>query len=133
MGEGTRAGWGALLAAVTTVCVLGGCNSSQGSPQATLDKYFSSAVRQDYATTYDCYYKRYQDKVEKDDFIKHRKEASILKDYRIVSVTRNGDTAQAVAQLTFAPSEKLHRPEPVTVKVTEDVVRENGDWKIKVW
>ncbi len=124
------------LGMALAACVLGGCNSGtkgQGGPQSTLEKYFSSAARQDYATTYDCYYKLYHDKVSRDDFIKHRKEASLLKEYRIASVKQNGDTAQAVAMLTFAPSEKLHRTEPATVQVTEDMVRENGEWKIKVW
>ncbi len=120
------------LAALAMIA-LAGCDAGASGPQATLDRYFYSAERQDYATTYDCYYKRYKEKVRRDEYIKHRKEASVLQDYRIASLSSNGDTARAAVMLTFAPSEKLHRPKPVTVKVTEDLVHENGDWKIKVW
>lgn len=122
-----------VLGVALAVCVLGGCNSDRGGPQATLERFFSSAVKQDYATTYDCYYRQYRDKVNKDDFVQHRKDASVLQDYRITSVRQDGEAAQAVAMLTFAPSEKLRRTEPATVRVTEDMVRENGEWKIKVW
>ncbi len=122
-----------VLAAAFPACMLGGCNSDKGGPQATVERFFSSAVKQDYAVTYDCYYRQYRDKVSRDDFVKHRKDASVLQSYRIASVRQEGETAQAVAMLTFAPSEKLHRTEPATVQVTEDMVRENGEWKIKVW
>jgi hypothetical protein len=123
----------ALLTAAAACCMTGGCDSSRKGPQALLDKYFGSAERQDYATTYDCYYGKYREKVGKGEYIRHRKEASVLEQYRVVSITKNGDNAQAVVHLTFSPSEKLHRTKPAEVNVTEDMVRENGAWKIKVW
>ncbi|BDV42788.1 hypothetical protein GURASL_17110 [Geotalea uraniireducens] len=138
-------GWrkGLTLLACFAAIALGGCstgvNNGSGStsggstPQAALDRYFSTAVKQDYAATYDCYYQRYRDKVTKDDFVKHRAEASVLSSYEITSLRQNGDSAEAVALLTFAPSAKLHRSKPTTVRVTEQLVRENGAWKIKVW
>ncbi len=133
MGVKGRSNLFLVLGAVLTTSALGGCSSDKGGPQTTLERYFSSAARQDYATTYDCYYRQYREKVSRDDFVKHRTEASVLKDYRITSFRQDGDSAQAVALLTFAPSEKLHRTEPATVQVTEDMVREDGAWKIKVW
>jgi hypothetical protein len=36
-------------------------------------------------------------------------------------------------ELTFGPSEKLNRKEPITTKVTEELIKEKGEWKIKVW
>ncbi len=111
-----------------------GCNnSSMASPKELLEKYFSSAVRQDYATTYSCYYAPYQAQVSKEEFLKHRKEASVLQSYKINSVKQDGDTARAEVLLTFAPSEKLKRTTPVSTTVAEDMVKEGGDWKIKVW
>jgi len=105
----------------------------KGGPKELLDKFFSSAIQQDYATTYTCYYDAYKAKVSKEEFIKHRKEASVLQSYKIVSLTQQGDTAQAEALLTFAPSEKLKRTEPASETVKEDLIKENGEWKIKVW
>ncbi len=119
---------GALLFAPGT-----GCHSRAADPKELLDRYFSSAIKQDYATTYDCYYAAYKAKVSRDEFIKHRKEASVLQSYKIVSLTQDGDTARAEVLLTFAPSEKLNRKEPVSTTVTENMVREGGQWKIKVW
>lgn len=116
-----------------------GCKSSSSSvpndasPKATLDTFFSSAVRQDYATTYSCYYKLYQDRIPKDEFIKHRKEASILQSYKITSLKQSGDSAHAEALLTYAASKKLKRDKPKSVNVKEDLIKENGHWKIKVW
>ena len=111
----------------------GGCQRGTGTPKELLEKYFSSAVRQDYATTYACYYAAYKAKVNEDEYIKHRKEASALQSYSIVSLVRNGDTARAEAVLTFAPSEKLKRNKTVSTTVKEDLVKEGGEWKIKVW
>lgn len=111
----------------------GGCHSEKGDPKALLDKYFSSAMKEDYATTYTCYYAAYRAKVSKEEFMKHRKEASVLQSYKIISLKQGGDTAQAQALLTFAPSEKLKRSEPVSASVKEDLIREGGEWKIKVW
>jgi hypothetical protein len=113
--------------------IVGGCSSSYGGPQELLDKYFSSAIKQDYATTYTCYYAAYKQKVNVDEYIKHRKEASALQSYKIISLKQDGDKAQAEVELTFGPSQKLNRKEPVTTKVTEEMIKEKGEWKIKVW
>lgn len=111
-----------------------GCGpKDKGGPKELLDRFFSSAIQQDYATTYTCYYAAYKAKVSKEEFIKHRKEASVVQEYKIVSLTQNGDTAQAEVLLTFAPSEKLKRTEPASATVKEDLIKENGEWKIKVW
>lgn len=110
-----------------------GCSSSNSTPRALLEKYFSSAQKQDYATTYSCYYDAYKAKVDRDEFVKHRKEASVLRSYQIVSLDQDGDKALAEVRLTFAPSEKLKRTEPVSATVREDLVKERGEWKIKVW
>jgi hypothetical protein len=115
------------------LCIAGGCNSTTGDPKGLLDKYFSSAIRQDYAATYACYYAAYKAKVSEEEYIRHRKEASVLQAYKIVALTQDGDVAHAEVQLTFGPSEKLRRKEPVTMTVYEDMVKEGADWKIKVW
>ncbi len=117
-----------LVAALLAV----GCRRGD-DPRALLDRYFGTAVRQEYAATYDCYSSGYQAKVSRDDFVRHRREASVLQAYRILSLERQGDTARAVAQLTFGPSAKLNRPVPVDTTVTEDLVREGGAWRIRVW
>lgn len=111
----------------------GGCNSDKGGPKALLETYFSSAVKQDYSASYDCYYSAYKEKINKEEYIKHRKEASGLQAYRIVSLEQNGDTAYAEVLLTFSPSEKLKRKEAVSTTVKEDLIKEGGEWKIKVW
>ncbi len=124
---------------VLVSCVLilagAGCQSKdKGGPKALLDRYFSSAIKQDYAATYSCYYGPYMKKVSKEDYVKHRKEASVLQAYNINFVKQDGENAaQAEVQLTFAPSEKLNRKEPVNTTVKEDLVKESGEWKIKVW
>ena len=123
----------AVLAAAVLIFAAG-CQSKDGGPRALLDRYFTSAVKQDYGTTYDCYYAPYMAKVSREDYVKHRKEASALQSYQVLSLNREGDdSARAEVRLTFAPSEKLHRKEPVSVNVSEDLVREKGEWKIKVW
>jgi hypothetical protein len=110
------------------------CAGDTAGPRELLDKFFSSAVKQDYATTYTCYYKAYQAKVSRDEFIQHRKEASVLQAYKIISIKMNtADTAEAETQLTFGPSARMNRKEPVTVSVKEELVQEGGGWKIKVW
>jgi hypothetical protein len=106
---------------------------SQEGPKELLDRYFSSAIKQDYGTTYDCYYQEYAKKVQRDDYIRHRKDGSLLQSYRVVSLTRKGDIAQAQVLLTFAPPERANRKTPASITVTEDMQRERGDWKIKVW
>ncbi len=126
-------GYGLLCAALLLSAGLMGCNFSKEGPKELLDKYFSSAIKQDYGTTYDCYYKEYGKKVPKEEYVKRRKDGSVLQSYSIVSLDQKGDTAQAEVRLTFAPSEKANRKTPATVMVTEDMTRENGNWKIKVW
>jgi hypothetical protein len=110
-----------------------GCHSGSASPKELLDRYFSSAVKQDYAAAYDCYYTAYKLKISRDDYVKHRKEASVLQSYSIGSLRQDGNTAQARVLLTFAPSTRLGRKKPVAMTVTENMIRENGGWKIKVW
>lgn len=117
---------GALLVVV-------GCNSNKSGPAGLLDTYFASAMKQDYGTTYTCYYNAYKAKVGKEEFIRHRKEASVLQGYKIVSLTQTSNTAQADVILTFGPSQKLKRSEPAIVKTREEMVKEDGEWKIKVW
>ena len=112
---------------------LTGCANDQEKAKALLDKYFTSAENQDYATTYTCYYDEYQKKISKDEFIKERKDASLLQSYQILSLNIQKDKVQANVELTFAPSESLKRTQPVTVKVTEDLIKEKDGWKIKVW
>ncbi len=111
----------------------GGCRSDKAGPKELLDKYFSSAIKQDYAAAYACYYSAYAAKVSREEYIRHRKEASVLQCYEIISLQQDGDTAQAEVLLAFAPSKKLGRKEPAKVKVKEDMIREGGTWKIKVW
>jgi hypothetical protein len=111
-----------------------GCQRDTAGPKNLLDKYFSSAVQQDYATTYTCYYTAYKAKVTKEEYIRHRKEASLLLSYKINSIKLlKSDMAEAAVGLTFGPSEKLKRKEPVTVTLKEELIRENGEWRIKVW
>ncbi len=115
------------------ILVSAGCQKSTLGPKELLDKYFTSSIKQDYAAVYDCYYAAYKAKVTKEEFIRHRKEASILQAYKILSLKEDKGTAEAEVQLTFAPSEKLKRTEPVTTTVKEELVKEAGSWKIKVW
>ena len=119
------------LLGVALACA-SGCHSG-GGPRLVLEKYFSSAIQQDYATTYECYYDAYKAKVAKDEFIKHRKEASVLQSYQIASLTQSGDTAHADVVLTFAASKTLQRDKPVSMTVKEDLIRQPSGWKIKVW
>ncbi|HSB30520.1 MAG TPA: hypothetical protein VLD55_02870 [Candidatus Sulfobium mesophilum] len=124
-----------VIAALVLLMTGSGCKSSTtATPKEVLNKYFSSAVSQDYATTYNCYYGAYKAKINKDEYIRHRKEASALQSYDILAVNMEGDkAAHAEVKLTFAPSEKLGRKEPVSTVVKEDMIKEEGEWKIKVW
>jgi hypothetical protein len=111
-----------------------GCQRNTTGPNNLLDKYFSTAVKQDYAATYTCYYAVYKAKVTEEEYVRHRKEASQLLSYKINSIKLlKSDTAEAEVGLTFGPSEKLKRKVPVTVTLKEELIRENGEWKIKVW
>ncbi len=50
----------------------------------------------------------------------------MLQSYKIISIKQpSTDTAEAEVQLTFAPSEKLGRKEPVTTTVKEEMIKEN--------
>ena len=113
--------------------IVAGCAREKLGPKELLDKYFTSAVKQDYATTYECYYAAYKAKVKKEEYIKHRKEASALQSYKILSLKEDNGAAQAEVELTFAPSEKLKRKEPAIITVKEDLIKEGGEWKVKVW
>jgi hypothetical protein len=113
---------------ITTV----GCEKGAKTPQEALDRYFTSAIKQDYATTYTCYSSSYKKKVSKDEYIKHRKDASVLLNYKVLSLNQEDSTAQAEVLLTFGPSEKLKRTQPVDTTVKEDLIKEKGNWKIKV-
>lgn len=110
-----------------------GCATQTSGPKELLGKYFTSAQKQDYATTYNCYYKDYQKKIPKEEFIKHRKEASVVQSYKILNLNADKDKAKATVEVTFAPSVKLKRTKPETVKIQEDLVKEKDGWKIKVW
>ena len=122
-----------LLMGVVLIAGVGCSPKDKGGPKELLDKFFTSAIQQDYATSYTCYYDAYKAKVSKEEFIKHRKEASVLQAYKIVSLTQNKDTAQAEVLLTFAPSEKLSRKETAETTVKEEMVKQKDGWKIKVW
>ena len=124
-----------VIAALQLMIVGAGCKSgTTTTPREVLSKYFSSAVSQDYAATYNCYYGAYKAKISKDEYVKHRKEASALQSYDILAVNMDGDkAAHAEVKLTFAPSEKLGRKEPISAVVKEDMIKEEGEWKIKVW
>ncbi len=123
----------ATLLMVAASMIGAGCHSDKDNPKDLLNKYFTAAIRQDYAAVYPCYYDAYKAKVSKDEYIRHRKDASVLRAYTVKSIMEHGNTAQAQVELTFEPSQKLKRDRPFSTAVTEDMVRENGEWKIKVW
>ena len=110
-----------------------GCKPESRTPAELIDRFFTSAIRQDYSAAYDCYYGAYKAKVSRKDYVKHRRDASMLQSYEVLSLKQEGDSARAEVLLTWAPSEKLKREKPVSVKVTEEMVREGSGWKIKVW
>lgn len=111
---------------------LAGCSRHQ-DPRAALDRYFSTAQRQDYAATYDCYDKAYRAKVSRDEYVRHRGEASPLQDWRVVSLEQHGDRASAEVALVFGPWQRAGRTTPVSKTVHEELVREEGAWRIRVW
>ncbi len=120
------------LAAIIFFIFAWGRGTDQAGPKEVLDRYFTSAIRQDYAKTYACYSLSYKLKVSKDEYIRHRRDASVLLSYAVTSFREDGDTAQAEVFLTFGPSEKLKRKEPVSVTVKEQLIKEDKGWKIKV-
>ena len=121
-----------LALSVFLIFCLSGCSPKGQTPKELIDQYFTSAQRQDYATTYTCYDSEYQKKVTKDEFIKHRKEASVVQSYKILELNTQKDTGQASVEIIFAPNAKFNRTEPVTVKVQEKLIKEKNGWKIKV-
>ncbi len=111
-----------------------GCHSDRDNPKDLLDTYFTAMLRQDYAAVYDCYYNAYRSRIGKDDYLRHRRGASVLQAYNVKSISKqSSNRAQAQVELTFAPSETLKRDRPYSTAVTEEMVREHGEWKIKVW
>ncbi len=109
-----------------------GC-SRREDPRAALERFFSTAQRHDYAATYDCYDKAYRAKVSRDEYVRHRGEASPLQDWRVVSLAQHGDRASAEVALVFGPWERAGRTTPVSKTVHEELVREDGAWRIRVW
>ncbi len=109
------------------------CHSDNGNPRNVLNHYFTAAIKQDFGAQYTYYYKAYKTKVSMDDYVRHRQDASVITNYSVESLDISDDKARAIVRLTFAPSEKLKRIQPVDKTVVEDMVRENGEWKIKVW
>lgn len=102
-----------------------------GTPSDALQTYFASARKADYATTYDAYYKHYRDLVTRDEFVSHRRQASVLQDFRVDTLASKGDSAVATVTLTFAPAGSKAVPRATTVR--EELVKEPGGWKIRVW
>ncbi len=123
----------ATLLVAAAIMTEASCHSDKDNPKDLLNRYFTAAIRQDYAAVYPCYYDAYKAKVSKDEYIRHRKDASVLRAYTVKSITEQGNTAQAQVDLTFEPSQKLQRDRPFSTAVTEEMVREDGEWKIKVW
>ena len=121
-----------LALSVLLTLTLAGCSPKEQTSREALDKYFTSAQKQDYATTYTCYDTEYQKKVTRDDFISHRKEASVVQSYKVLQLDTQKDTAKATVEITFASSAKFKRTEPAIVKVNEDLVKQKDGWKIKV-
>ena len=106
--------------------------SAPSTPRAVLNTFFSSAEHQDYATTYSCYYQHYHDLVPQAEFVKHRKQGPKLTAYRIDSLSVHGSTADANVTLTFAPAPGSGAA-PRTTATHEQMVAEQGGWKIRVW
>ncbi len=126
---------GYILALSVIIVLLSGigCSTQHSGPKELLDKYFTSAQKQDYATTYTCYYQEYRKKVPQQEFVNRRKDASVVQTYKILELTTQANTGKALVQITFAPSAKMNRSEPQTVKIQEDLIKEGDEWKIKVW
>ncbi len=125
--------WSSIVLLLLAVLVTaGGCLDGKTGPKDLLDKYFTSAMAQDYVTTYTCYCAAYQMKVSQDEYVKHRKEASLLQSYKIISLKREAGITRAEVELTFGPSARLNRSRPATVTVKEELVKEGGRWKVKI-
>jgi hypothetical protein len=130
----------ALLLAVLVIAGAAGCVRAEArssysgfaTPQDTLQTFFASAQRHDYATTYSCYYQRYSERVTMQEFIDHRSQASLLREFTLGPVTTVGDTAEATATLVFAAGGGSGTSTR-SVQVHEDLVKEASGWKIRVW
>ncbi|MDA8091424.1 MAG: hypothetical protein M0Z61_14545 [Nitrospiraceae bacterium] len=110
-----------------------GCKNGANAPSELLNSYFGAAEKQNYGQVYDCYYAAYKSKVNRAEYIKRRKEdPSVLKNYKILSVEQKGREAKAQVLLAFAPAGHV-KANPVDIKVAENMINENGAWKIKVW
>ena len=120
------------LTACSTRATPSGSYSGLATSKAALDTFFTSASRQDYSTTYSCYNDRYRQTVSQSDFIRHREQASVLLNYRIDSMSVNGNSAVASATLTFGPS-KGSATKVRSIAVREDLVSQAGTWRIRVW
>lgn len=121
-----------LTFSIFVILSLSGCSAKGENPQEVLDQFFTSAKNQEYATTYTCYDSEYQKKVTEDEFVKHRKEASIVQSYKILQLDTEKETGHASVEITYTASEKFNRTEPVTIKVQEELIKEKNGWKIKV-
>jgi hypothetical protein len=122
-------------AALFVLALLAGCRrgGEPASATAALGRFFETARRHDYAATYDCYDAAYQAKVTRDEFVRHRAEASPLDSWRLLSLEEHGDRAHAIVALVFGPSARAGRATQVSKTVEEELVREPGGWRIKVW
>lgn len=126
---------GRLAAIVVATLALAACANAPAypgfdSPDKALTTYFESAKSQDYLTTYDCYYDLYQQRVARDEFVKRRVQAAVLKRYRIDSLVVGGDSAEASVTLTFVSATA---GADRTVQVKENLVKQGSGWKIRVW
>ncbi len=112
---------------------IGGCRRHQPGPRQLLARFFDTAVQQDYAATWQCYDSAYRSKIDQQEFVRRRREASRLQAWRLLSLEDRGSQANALVELRFGPSERLNRPTSVTKTVAEQLVRESDGWHIKVW
>lgn len=101
------------------------------TPKATLATFFESAKAQDYSATYDAYYDTYHERVTREDFVQHRRQAAVLKGYKIDSLRETGSSAEALVTLTFAATAP-GAPDR-TVQVHESLVKQGSGWRVRVW
>ncbi len=123
----------ALAGVLLLALAVAACRRPGRGPRELLDRYFSTAVQQDYAATWECYDQRYRSKIAQDEYVQHRREASRLLSWKTVALEERGDTARADVDLVFGPAPRLGRTEPTTARVVEELVRERDGWRIKVW
>jgi hypothetical protein len=120
------------LLAAAAVAALSACRRDAG-PRELLDRYFETARRGDFAATWECYDRAYQAKVSRDEYVRHRSDASPLERYEVVSLEQHDGRARAKVALVFGPAPKLGRIAPASAVVEEELVRERGGWRIRVW